>query len=113
MLYLVLSLIVCFSSSWNEVYQVQINEKTSKRDLNLIIDEAKKRDVEIKVLYVSYNEEEKINILQLKVVAKGIGEATTSFDSRSGNCLDILRDSRPNTSIPFQVKIVECDSYYS
>lgn len=109
MMYLALSFIVYFSISWNDVFEVQINQKTSKSELNLIIEEAKKRDVEIKVLYASYNEDDKINILQLKVVAKGIGESTTTFDSRSGNCLNIIKDSRSDTRVPFQVNIADCN----
>lgn len=88
-------------------YEVRISNETTKDDLYVMIKNANENDLKIKVLYESYNSNNKVSILQLKAEVEGIGMSTTTFDARSNSCILIYKDLRTDSKVKFGIKPCE------
>ena len=87
----------------NIIFNATIDGNYTKIDIEKLVSDAKKRGIVVNIPYISYTSRGTVKVAQIVVESDGFTGSTTADFSKTGKCVEILRDFNKNAKVAFYI----------
>jgi len=104
-----LSVLMFTFTSYNDShYEVKIDSNTTKKELAEKIKNAEKHGLLINLPYATYQDNNKVSVLQIKAEVKEVGKGSATYDFKNENtCVIVFKDLRKGAKAAFGFRTCE------